>query len=77
MELCRSIEALGGRVDAERAFSLTFTIPSSAGLAKIDELLRQTADRIPWSIYQYGSRPDEDAYQGQARQGVLTDSAAS
>ncbi|MGH8490620.1 MAG: DUF4265 domain-containing protein [Gammaproteobacteria bacterium] len=58
MELCRSVEALGGSVDAERVFSLTFTIPTSAGLAKIDELMRKTADRIPWSIYQYGSKPE-------------------
>lgn len=60
MKLCRSVQALGGVVDGKGAFSLTFTIPSSAGLASIDDLLRQTAHRIRWSVYQYGSKPDED-----------------
>lgn len=61
MELCRSVEALGGVVDGKGAFSLTFTIPNSAGLAHIDDRLGQAARRIPWLIYYYGSTPNEDA----------------
>ncbi len=48
MELCRSVEALGGRVDGKGAFSLTFTVPSSAGLATIDDLPSSCINFCGW-----------------------------
>lgn len=54
-QLQEEVETLGGWLDGGLKFMLIFTIPFSAGFAKIDEVFNQAQNRIFNSGWEYGN----------------------